>query len=369
MTNLQIGIDIVTKATQHDFANRFKEASYLYELSLEYFRKASEEEVSKSNNALILEKIKQYEERNAHIRKYLLPPVSTTENLTTISSNTLVCKNEHLKPEMVSLQVASPPSIPFNRVGNAGSSATTHASMPRSGFPSSTNSPNVSPVSFHNTSPRLQQNQAYPSIPHFDLVTSSPTSNSTLDPKNVSVVQQSKVDNTSQSLAFFTIPQNMQSKQPQQPQQPQQRTAISSFPVVYSASHASSLPSIHVTSPPQIATELTDTSDTGKNGSVSTRSNSAVELGKKLHKGLFSHIIGGMMKHKEPLDSCSNESELKNIIDLMKTAEQESDPKKACTIYKQATEQLIQFLLKRGVRILSPMSIHLHRANIHLVKI
>lgn len=44
---IQIGIEIVTKATQHDSANRWKEAIYLYSLSIEFFNKSIQGRINK----------------------------------------------------------------------------------------------------------------------------------------------------------------------------------------------------------------------------------------------------------------------------------------------------------------------------------
>jgi len=42
---LKVGIELVTKATEHDTNQRYKEASYIYSLSLQYFNKALQSEL------------------------------------------------------------------------------------------------------------------------------------------------------------------------------------------------------------------------------------------------------------------------------------------------------------------------------------
>jgi len=66
-SNLQTGIDLVSKAAEHDANKRYKEALCLYEFSLDYFQKALDGERDDRTRGIIVQKMKEYTTRAQQI--------------------------------------------------------------------------------------------------------------------------------------------------------------------------------------------------------------------------------------------------------------------------------------------------------------
>jgi len=128
---LNTGLELVHKATQHDYGGRFAEACYLYDLSLEYFRKALQNIDRPETRAQISTKINEYENRcnqlkqHAHVTQISVTPPAVSNTVPSYTpqftaqptSPIPIPVFEHVKP-------TSPQPIPnrplvINRVGSS----------------------------------------------------------------------------------------------------------------------------------------------------------------------------------------------------------------------------------------------------------
>jgi len=71
--NVVVGIEIVTKAVEHDQANRIQEAIYLYDLSVEFFNKGLSFTHPSDQSVLVIQgKIQEYTARSNRLKQSLL---------------------------------------------------------------------------------------------------------------------------------------------------------------------------------------------------------------------------------------------------------------------------------------------------------
>eukprot|EP01119_Soliformovum_irregulare_P016886 TRINITY_DN4954_c0_g2_i3.p1 TRINITY_DN4954_c0_g2~~TRINITY_DN4954_c0_g2_i3.p1 ORF type:complete len:308 (-),score=61.89 TRINITY_DN4954_c0_g2_i3:77-1000(-) len=172
MSNLKIGIDVVTKATQHDSQRRYKEAVYLYTLSLDYFQEALREEVNVNNVSLIKSKIQEYENR----------------------SRVLIEALKRTKPD---------DSTNANSTQNLGT-ASQRGSLPLSSTPSPT-----APINHSITpSPSAQTSPTSPMPPRPNKIAPKPTRPPMAHPLNRPPSNQTLSPNPSTLLAVPVIPSN-----------------------------------------------------------------------------------------------------------------------------------------------------------------
>jgi len=75
---LRQGLDLVTKATEHDANKRIKEALYLYKLSVQYLQQAFQAEASGQTRTILSQKINEYTSRIYQLQSQLQSSSTTT---------------------------------------------------------------------------------------------------------------------------------------------------------------------------------------------------------------------------------------------------------------------------------------------------